>query len=137
MNPDRFAQLLRAFAAGYARCALCAQPKLQSPIKSHIFDPRTLFAKLSQAESALDDWAAGFDNAVLRVFVFPTFLGATLMSTVRQEAIKAIACANHQLNRVDFKTNHVKDMFGNNVFNEEVQRQRLPKPIFKALQKTI
>ena len=56
------------------------------------------------------------------------------MSNVRQEAIRAIACAKHNLNRVDFKTTHVKDLFGVNVFNEEVQRQRLPKPIFKALQ---
>src|SRR4051812_36508848 len=59
------------------------------------------------------------------------------MSTVRQEAIKAIACANHQLNRVDFRTTHIKDLYGVNVFNEDVQRQRLPKPTFKALQKTI
>ena len=33
----------------------------------------------------------------------------------------------HNLNRVDFKKTHVKDLFGVNVFNEEVQRQRLPK----------
>src|SRR3954452_20173291 len=59
------------------------------------------------------------------------------MSTVRQEAIRNITCAKHQLNRVDFKKTHVKDLFGINVFNEEVQRQRLPKPVFKALQKTI
>ena len=58
-------------------------------------------------------------------------------ANVRQEAIKHIACAKHQLNRVDFKKTHVKDLFGVNVFNEEVQRQRLPKPMFKALQKTI
>ncbi len=59
------------------------------------------------------------------------------MSTVRQEAIRAIACAKHNLNRVDFKKTHVKDLYGVNVFNEEIQRQRLPKPVFKALQKTI
>src|SRR4051795_4133924 len=59
------------------------------------------------------------------------------MSNVRQEAIKAIATAKHQLNRVDFKTTHIKDLFGVNVFNEEVQRARLPKPVYKALQKTI
>src|SRR5438105_6159104 len=58
-------------------------------------------------------------------------------ANARQEAIKAIASAKHQLNRIDFKTIHVKDLFGVNVFNEEVQRQRLPKPVFKALQKTI
>src|SRR6266513_1872164 len=59
------------------------------------------------------------------------------MSNVRHEAVKAIACARHNLNRVDFRKTHVKDVYGVNVFNEEVQRQRLPKPIFKALQKTI
>src|SRR5439155_12140671 len=59
------------------------------------------------------------------------------MSNVRQEAIRAIAGAKHRLNRVDFKTTHVKDLFGVNVFNEEVQRQRLPKQVYKALQKTI
>jgi glutamine synthetase len=58
-------------------------------------------------------------------------------ANVRQEAINSIACAKHQLNKIDFRKTHVKDLFGINVFNEEVQRQRLPKPVFKALQKTI
>ncbi len=53
------------------------------------------------------------------------------------QAIQAIAGAKHHLNRVNFKETHLKDLFGANVFNEEVQRQRLPKPIYKALQKTI
>jgi len=39
------------------------------------------------------------------------------MSNARQEAIKAIAGAKHKLNYVDFKTTHVKDLFGVNVFN--------------------
>src|SRR6516165_7385439 len=55
----------------------------------------------------------------------------------RGQAIQAIAAAKHQLNRVNFKETHLKDLFGANVFNEEVQRQRLPKPVYKALQKTI
>src|SRR6266571_415503 len=55
----------------------------------------------------------------------------------RYQAIQSIATAKHKLDRVDFKTVHIKDLFGINVFNEEVQRQRLPKPVFKALQKTI
>jgi len=59
------------------------------------------------------------------------------MSTVRQEAIRSIAGANHKLNRIDFMKTPVKELFGQNVFNEEVQRARLPKQIFKALQKTI
>jgi glutamine synthetase len=58
-------------------------------------------------------------------------------SKVRQLAIQAIVGAKHQLNRVNFKETHIKDLYGVNVFNEEEQRQRLPKPVFKALQKTI
>ncbi len=58
-------------------------------------------------------------------------------ATVRQQAIRAIAEAKYQLNQVDFKTTHIKDLYGTNVFNEEVQRQRLPKPVFRSLQKTI
>ncbi len=55
----------------------------------------------------------------------------------RQQAIQAIATAKHQLHRVNFKETHLKALFGENVFNEEVQRQRLPKSVFRALQKTI
>src|SRR5512133_1585781 len=58
-------------------------------------------------------------------------------SNLRHEAIKHIATTKYILNRVDFKSVHLKDLFGVNVFSEEVQRARLPKPIFKALQKTI
>jgi glutamine synthetase len=58
-------------------------------------------------------------------------------ANVRQQAIQAIASARHRLNRVNFKETHLKDLFAENVFNEEVQRQRLPKPVFRALQKTI
>ena len=57
--------------------------------------------------------------------------------TPRQMAIQSIAGANYHLNRVDFMKTHAKDMFGCNVFNEATQRERLPKPVFKALQKTI
>src|SRR5436305_8226823 len=60
-----------------------------------------------------------------------------MSGTFRNQAIQAMAAAKHQLNRVNFKENHLKDLFGANVFNEEVQRQRLPKPVFRALQKTI
>jgi glutamine synthetase len=55
----------------------------------------------------------------------------------RQVALQAIASANYQLQRVNFKETHMKDLFGEHVFSEAVQRERLPKPIFKALQKTI
>src|SRR3954452_19395259 len=60
-----------------------------------------------------------------------------MSGTFRNQAIQAIALAKHKLNRVNFKETHLKDLFGANVFNEEVQRQRLPKPVYKALQKTI
>src|ERR1700722_12214357 len=59
------------------------------------------------------------------------------MTNVRFQAIQSIAAAKHRLNRVNFKEIQIKDLFGANVFNEEVQRQVLPKPVFKALQKTI
>lgn len=54
----------------------------------------------------------------------------------RFQALQAIAATRHQLNRVNFKETHLKDLYGANVFNEEVQRQVLPKPVYKALQKT-
>ena len=56
---------------------------------------------------------------------------------IRQGAIRAIADAKHELQRVNFKEAHIREMFGENVFNEAVQHERLPKPVFKALQKTI
>ncbi len=58
-------------------------------------------------------------------------------ANVRQEAIRAIAASKPTLNRVNFKQLHIKDLFGMNVFNEESQRLRLPKNVFKVLQKTI
>ncbi len=57
--------------------------------------------------------------------------------TARQSAIQAIAAAKPTLNRIDFRKNHLKELFGTNVFHEEEQKARLPKPVFKALQKTI
>ncbi len=56
---------------------------------------------------------------------------------LRYAAIRTIATADHQLQRVNFKETHMKDLFGESVFSEAVQRERLPKPVFKALQKTI
>src|SRR5260370_11766750 len=55
----------------------------------------------------------------------------------RQRAVEAIAGTDHQLEQVDFKKTDVKDLYGTNVFNDAVQRERLPKQVFKALQKTI
>src|SRR5690606_29607753 len=68
-----------------------------------------------------------------------TLLGITTRMTanLRQIALQNIACARHKLNNINFKDGHIKDLFGENVFSEAVQRERLPKPVFKALQKTI
>ena len=57
--------------------------------------------------------------------------------TPRQLAIQTIAGAKYKLERVDFMKTHAKDLFGVNVFNDDQQRERLPKPAYKALQKTI
>src|SRR5262245_64552855 len=59
------------------------------------------------------------------------------MGNARQRAIEAIANTEYDLNQLDFRTTHIKDLFGVNVFSEEVQKARLPKPVFKALQQTI
>ena len=59
------------------------------------------------------------------------------MSNARQTAIQTIATTDYDLNQIDFQTHQLKDLFGRNVFSEEVQKARLPKPVFKALQKTI
>jgi glutamine synthetase len=59
------------------------------------------------------------------------------MSNPRHAAIEAIANTEYDLNQIDFRTTHIKDLFGALVFSEEVQKARLPKPVFKALQKTI
>jgi glutamine synthetase len=57
-------------------------------------------------------------------------------ANIRSQAIQSIVTAKHQLNRVNFKAIHLKDLFGANVFNEEVQHQRLTKSVFRALQQT-
>jgi glutamine synthetase len=59
------------------------------------------------------------------------------MSNARQKAIEAIATTEYILDNLDFRTAHLKELFGTLVFSEEVQKARLPKPVFKALQKTI
>lgn len=58
-------------------------------------------------------------------------------NNLRKTAIETIANTEHILNRLNFRDSHLKEIFGVNVFSEEVQKARLPKPVFKALQKTI
>src|SRR6202012_708009 len=43
----------------------------------------------------------------------------------------------HKLNNIDFRTIHLKDVFGSNVFSEKEMQARLPKAAFKGLMKTI
>jgi glutamine synthetase len=59
------------------------------------------------------------------------------MANPRQKAIEAIANTEYDLNQIDFRSTHLQDLFGASVFSEEVQKARLPKPVFKALQNTI
>src|SRR5437764_488244 len=59
------------------------------------------------------------------------------MANARQKAIDAIANTEYDLNQIDFQTTHIKDLFGVNVFSEEVEKGPLPTPVFTALQKTI
>lgn len=58
-------------------------------------------------------------------------------TTNRQVAIQDIANTEYDLQQIDFKEVQIKDLFGSLVFNEHVQRERLPKQVFKALQRTI
>ena len=60
-----------------------------------------------------------------------------MSSSLRQAALEAIATTKLELEHINFKDGHIKDLFAANVFSETVQRERLPKPVFKALQKTI
>src|SRR5262245_50199800 len=60
-----------------------------------------------------------------------------MTASARFAALQAVAAARHELQRVNFREVHIKDLFGENVFNEAIQRERLPKHVFIALQKTI
>src|ERR1700753_4245508 len=58
-------------------------------------------------------------------------------TTARSAAIAALTSFKSVAPRVNFKETPIKDLFASNVFSEEVQRDRLPKAIFKKLQQTI
>ena len=58
-------------------------------------------------------------------------------ATSRQDAVAALVAGKAILNRLNYREISCKGIYGSNVFNEEVQKARLPKPVFKALQKTI
>ena len=56
---------------------------------------------------------------------------------VRKTAINAIANTVIPTGKLDYCSNTIKDVFGEHVFNEEQRRQRLPKNVYRILQKTI
>ena len=58
-------------------------------------------------------------------------------TNARSAAIAALTSFKSVAPRVNFQTTPVKDLFASNVFNEEAQRERLPKAVFKKLQQTI
>src|ERR1700761_3122861 len=58
-------------------------------------------------------------------------------TNARTAAIAALTNFKSVAPRVNFKETPVKDLFASNVFSEEVQRERLPKAVFKKLQQTI
>ncbi|MFQ3591959.1 MAG: glutamine synthetase III, partial [Gemmataceae bacterium] len=60
-----------------------------------------------------------------------------MSSSLRQTALQAIATTKYTLSHINYKDGHIKDLFASRVFSEAVQRERLPKPVFKALQRTI
>jgi len=58
-------------------------------------------------------------------------------TNARSAAIAALTSFKSVAPRVNFQTTPLKDLFASNVFNEESQRERLPKPVYKKLQQTI
>ncbi len=58
-------------------------------------------------------------------------------SGTRQAAISAIVNYRAPERRLDFVRTPAKEIFGINVFHEEAMRERLPKPVFEALRRTI
>src|SRR5690606_35708091 len=103
-----------------------------------LFDAAFFVQILRRPSRLPEPWKASEIRFPLQPSISPTAEGfAPQMANARQAAIQAIACAQHCLNRIDFRKTPVKDLFGVNVFSIEEQRQRLPKPVFQALRRTI
>ncbi len=58
-------------------------------------------------------------------------------STARKHAIAAVTAWQTNGPRVNFKETPIRDIFGANVFSDEVMRSRLPEHVYKALRNTI
>jgi len=54
-------------------------------------------------------------------------------TNVRQQAVQSIAKSKPELDKLSNKNYNLREIFGSDVFNEEVQRARLPKSIYKYL----
>ncbi len=59
------------------------------------------------------------------------------MSSARQNAVTAVTNYRPPETPMDFSRTPAQEIFGANVFGEQVMRERLPKAIFKALQRTL
>ena len=58
-------------------------------------------------------------------------------TNARTAAIAALTSFKSVAPRINYTETPIKDLFASNVFSEEVQRERLPKAVFKKLQQTI
>jgi glutamine synthetase len=61
----------------------------------------------------------------------------TILNTARQEAIAAVTNYKANGQALDFRKTPSGELFAANVFNDKVMKDRLPKTVYKALQKTI
>src|ERR1035437_10152458 len=58
-------------------------------------------------------------------------------TNARSAAIAALTSFKSVAARINFEETPIKDLYASNVFSEEVQRERLPKAVFKKLRQTI
>ncbi len=58
-------------------------------------------------------------------------------TNARRDAIAAVISWNESQHRLDPSANRAESLFGRDVFSERVMRQRLPKDVFKKVQRTI
>jgi glutamine synthetase len=58
-------------------------------------------------------------------------------TTGRQEAISAVINYKPLVNAIDLEGETSRSLYGTNVFNDNVMRQMLSRPVYKALQRTI
>ncbi len=59
------------------------------------------------------------------------------MSSARQAAIAAVTNYKSNGQALNFKETPSSELFASNVFNDAVMKDRLPKSVYKALQRTI